>query len=326
MQFLNLVHKYEREIDLIKRDLEKRPHNWPKYQMQVDNSLDEVFSLCASFERENLKDEQRLYKMKRIFQDNFGEYFKIGKYTKWVCEKPLGYAGDYQIIEWIYQNRPDTEGVMRCSDNYFLKTGASVATRNRKADFKRLIQDNLLESCNGTIQIMDLACGPCRDIFELYNERSSNVFHVTCVDHDPRAIEHARKLIQKLNQRDCVEFVQKNVVKIALAKDVHALFPHEYDIIFSTGLFDYLNHKLSVRLVQNLRELLKQDGLLIISNYRDKFSNPSRLYMEWGGNWELIYRTEDEFMRVFIEAGFRPTDLRLQFEEQKIMQYCLATK
>jgi len=109
-----------------------------------------------------------------------------------------------------------------------------------------------------------------------------------------------------------------------LAKDVLTIFPKRYDIIFSTGLFDYLNHKISVRLVQNLRKLLKDDGLMIISNYRDKFSNPSRLYMEWGGDWELVYRTEEEFLKIFTDAGFNASALSLRFENQKIMQYCLA--
>ncbi|MDD5671470.1 MAG: hypothetical protein PHN49_07515, partial [Candidatus Omnitrophica bacterium] len=74
----------------------------------------------------------------------------------------------------------------------------------------------------------------------------------------------------------------------------------------------------------NMRKLLKKDGVMIISNYRDKWANPSRHYMEWGGGWELIYRTEEEFARLFKNAGFEKSQLSLKYEPQKIMQYRFA--
>ena len=63
------------------------------------------------------------------------------------------------------------------------------------------------------------------------------------------------------------------------------------------GFFDYLNRKTSVNLLRNLRKLLKPEGRLFISNVRDKYSNPSVHFMEWVGDWNLVYREDDEFKK-----------------------------
>ena len=113
---------------------------------------------------------------------------------------------------------------------------------------------------------------------------------------------------------------------MALKKDIERFISDRYDLIYSTGLFDYLDYKISVRLVSNLRKLLKRGGILAVSDVRDKFSNPSIYFMEWVADWELFYRDDDNFRDIFIEAGFSSQDLSFQYEQQGVMQYILATK
>ena len=99
-----------------------------------------------------------------------------------------------------------------------------------------------------------------------------------------------------------------------------------YDFIFSTGLFDYLDYRVSVRLIKNLRALLNPGGVLAISDVRDKFSNPSIYFMEWVAEWNLVYRDDDNFRQIFCEAGFTTSELTCRHEQQGIMQYVLAVK
>jgi len=121
-----------------------------------------------------------------------------------------------------------------------------------------------------------------------------------------------------------MNFFQQNVVRLALKKDINNEIPYLYDLIFSTGLFDYLDERVSLRLISNLKKLLKPNGLMVISNYRDKYSNSSLHFMEWCGDWNLVYRTEDEFKTIFCDAGFSELDLRMEYEQQGIMMYCFA--
>jgi 2-polyprenyl-3-methyl-5-hydroxy-6-metoxy-1,4-benzoquinol methylase len=207
-----------------------------------------------------------------------------------------------------------------------LQTEASVATRNRKEDFKGYIAE-VTKSCqNDQARIMDLASGPCRDIRELLSEPDAlfSNLSIDCIDHDPHAIDYGKKMVEPFITTSNINFLQKNAARLALTKNIEGMIPWKYDLIFSTGLFDYVDERVAAPLVSNLRKLLKKSGLMIISNYRDKWSNPSRHYMEWGGDWELLYRTEEEFLEIFKKAGFSPEDLSLKFEPQKIMQYCFA--
>ncbi len=327
MKFLGIVHSYEKEIDLLKKAIDKEQGNWSAYQQKVNQIINSVFGLCWEFERQHADNETKLYKLKRLFNKNFMHYFRLGRLGKMVIDKPYGYHGDFYIIDEIYRNKAATSGLERCLDNYFLETPASIATRNRKEDFKSYLKEIIDSTSSNEIRIMDLASGPCRDIKELLEEYKSVSVPIIfdCVDHDPNAIDYGKKILSAIDANGTsINFIQKNAMRVALTKSIENYFCYKYDVIFSTGLFDYLDERIATPLIRNLRKILKKNGLLIISNYRDKWANPSRHYMEWGGGWELIYRTEEQFIQLFKDAGFKNNELSLKYEPQKIMQYRFA--
>jgi SAM-dependent methyltransferase len=268
--------------------------------------------------------EEEVYRLRKFFVAHFQKDFVRGEYIKWSFEKPFGYVGDYKIIDDIYLNSPRTTGFDRLFDNFFMQSPASVATRNRKEDFKQIIHRTIFNrNSRSAIHILDLAAGPGRDLLELLTSHGSNLNHAKfhCYENDQRAIDHARTLLKDYNN---VFFIKENVVRLALRKDIERFIPQRFDLIFSTGLFDYLEDKVSIRLISNLRKLMKPDGVMVISNYRDKYSNPSLHFMEWVGEWNLVYRTEDEFSQVFEKSNFSRNHLTFEYEQQGIMQYCFA--
>lgn len=148
-------------------------------------------------------------------------------------------------------------------------------------------------------------------------------FKKTILDFDERALNYAKQL---LNNPENVNFLQKNVVRLALKRDIEDEIQYKYDLIYSTGLFDYLDERVAVRLVNNLKKLLKQDGIIAISNFRDKYSNSSSIWMEWIGEWYLVYRTEAEFEQIFLNGGFSLKNIQIIPQYSKVMQYCLTKK
>ncbi len=308
--------------------LKKNPNEWGRFQSQFNQEINAVYREIMMFEKECLasENEEKVFAFKKLFVNRLRKRFLRGEFVVRSLEKPFGYAGDFKIIDDIYKNYPTTKGFDRLYDNYFQMSSICVAVRNRKEDFKRILSNFVIQNDAKSIKVMDVASGPCRDIKELLFDSEGSLFDKVifdCFDADHRALEYARQLVRNSPR---VSFNQMNVLRIALKKNIHEEFKKQYDVIFSTGLFDYLDVRISIRLIHNLRELLKPGGILAISDVRDKFSNPSMYFMEWVADWSLIYREDDEFRQLFIRAGFSNDELATSYEQQGIMQYVLAKK
>jgi len=321
---IKLYMKRAREVEDY---LSRHPEEWGKFQNEFNSEVNAIFRDIMNFEKENLSKghEDKVAKLKRLFVNRLQKIFMKGIYIEWSLRKPYGYPGDFKIIDDIYQNNPATTGFGRLFDNYYQMSAICVAVRNRKEDFKRVIGDFVKNREHVPIRVMNLACGSARDLKEMLASNPSPATEkkviFDCYDHDKRAIDFAVGLLKKYPN---INFIKKNVFRIAATKSIISKQKTTYDFIYATGLFDYLNHKVSSRLVANLKKLLKKGGVLAISNVRDKYSNPSVHFMEWVGDWNLVYRTDEEFKGIFIDAGFKENELKTQYEQQGIMQYIFA--
>lgn len=319
------VRYYRKLSQHFQSHLAKEPEDWIKFQEVFNLTVDKIYKDIQAFEKENIaKMESRVYKLKKIFERRYRRYFLFGEFIKWSYDKPFGYSGDFKIIDDIYRNCPRTNGFDRLWDNYFQSLAICKAVRERKDDFKKIILDVVRERIGHDIRIMNLACGPARELKELIesdkNRELSKVFF-DCYDLDLEALDYAKSLI---NGGGNVKFSQKNAIRIALKKEVKDEIMDEYDLIYSSGLFDYLDERIAIRLVSNLKKLLKKNGILAVANVGDKYCNSSAGWMEWVAEWNLIYRSEAQFRKIFLNAGFPQQSLRIISQSSKIVQYCLA--
>jgi SAM-dependent methyltransferase len=326
--FLSAIKKYKKKMALIKEAVDKAPEEWGKYQSDFNFEVTGAFRELMDFEKECFLrgEEDTVYKLKQIFTKNLRDDFVYGDYIRWSLEKPHGYAGDFKIIEDIYINKPKTSGFARLFDNYFMMSSISVAVRNRKDDFKDYLIELLNEKKGKKVRILDLGAGPAREVVELFNPIplfNKEEIVVDFLDNDQRALDYCAS---KLRGYVEANFLKENVVRLALKKDITQVLPEKYDCIYSTGLFDYFDDRLTRRLLSNLKGILKDDGRMIISDVRDKYSNSSVHFMEWVGDWNLYYRDDEVFRQLFVDAGFQKENLHINFEQQGILQYIKAFK
>ena len=78
---------------------------------------------------------------------------------------------------------------------------------------------------------------------------------------------------------------------------IKALFRGElagerFDLIYSTGLYDYLDDKIATRLTARLFEMLRPGGRLVLANFLPDLYCAG--FMETFMGWELIYRTPEQ--------------------------------
>jgi extracellular factor (EF) 3-hydroxypalmitic acid methyl ester biosynthesis protein len=231
-------------------------------------------------------------------------------------EKPLGYAGDFLLIDWIYTHKTAESGLGRWYDELFHSYEAAHAVRNRKQYFLRLCGD-LAKRKRRDIHILDLGCGSCRDVIEAVGSLTNGVaFHFHCVDHEPQAIEYARSLLEGSDAESYVELECANVF--------HAQPSGSYDLIWSAGLFDYLDDRIAALLIRRHWRLLKEGGWFVFGNFSPR--NPTRTGMELVGKWYLLHRSADQLLNLCSKAGVPFDMVEVEHEPLGINLFCKIQK
>lgn len=224
--------------------------------------------------------------------NTFGQEFIDNTVQGHGLKKPYGYAGDFLMIDKIYTYSKSEIPKYKIWDEYFHTQSAPKAVRNRKEYFKKMVKERIEK--NPELELLNIASGPARDIFEMYSALpKDNKINTTCVEMDENAVEFATKLNEEY--LDHITFIRQNIFRHKT--DI------KYDIIWSAGLFDYFNDKAFLIVLRNFKNWLKPQGEIIIGNFNEN-NNPSRNYMEIFGEWFLNHRTEDELLGLALNAGF----------------------
>ncbi len=231
----------------------------------------------------------------------FGEQFFQQTLHGMSYRKPHGYAGDYQVIDLVYQQKINEDKRFEKWDKYFQSHEACQAVRNRKSYFVNLLKSKCSQATNPLL-ILNLASGPCRDVLECFRQVPSNAFRMHCVDIDADAISYAKKMLGGF--AGSVEFTRENIFKFTTN--------NQFDLIWSAGLFDYFTDDDFVNLLRKMYAYCAPSGEIVIGNF--SVSNPSRAYMEKGLDWYLFHRTEEQLRSLALSAGIKNKQISIKTE------------
>lgn len=222
-------------------------------------------------------------------------------------DKPKGYPGDYRTLEVIYDHEifssPKELGYY--FDRYFLNNPYADAVRNRKDTLKDILKQTLIKK-PGPIKILNIACGSCREIRELFQSPDKELLgksiEFTCIDWDEDALQFSKTEIEKVIPPNVtLDMVKENVmnfVKDAKFFDTKG----KYDLIYSIGLADYLPDRVIKRMTKNVHLGLKPKGEFLIA-HKDKELSFSHLPPEWFCDWTFYPRNEQEMKELMQDVG-----------------------
>jgi extracellular factor (EF) 3-hydroxypalmitic acid methyl ester biosynthesis protein len=212
--------------------------------------------------------------------------------------KPLGYAGDYEMMNMIHRNQPEGGSAYdRLLHFLLVSQWPAVAVRNRAAHLRDAI---LTESARVAgqgrrCQILNIGCGPAREV-QSFLEQSplSNQTEFSFIDFNEETLLHARQRFDAL----CRQFnrqarLQTRVLSVyqLLKRGMPASGQGaggSFDVIYCSGLFDYLADETCRSLVRLLFSSLNSQGLMIVGNMKDE--KPFRNFIESVLDWHLVYR------------------------------------
>jgi extracellular factor (EF) 3-hydroxypalmitic acid methyl ester biosynthesis protein len=214
--------------------------------------------------------------------------------------KPLGYAGDYEMVNMILRDPLEGSSLFAKSVNlWFLTQAPAVAHRNRIQFLTRLLveETHRWKSRGKTMRIFDLGCGPAGEIQQfLTNDAISNDAAFTLLDFNDETLEHTDKILRdlqiKFDRRTKIHLIKKSVHQVLKEEAKPGRNQERFELIYCAGLFDYLSDRVCKRLMNIFYSMLEPGGLLVATNV--DASNPSRNTMEYLLEWHLTYRTEKQ--------------------------------
>jgi extracellular factor (EF) 3-hydroxypalmitic acid methyl ester biosynthesis protein len=232
-------------------------------------------------------------------------------------QKPLGYAGDYEMVNMILRSPYEGSSLFaKLVNTYFLSQPPAEAHRNR---IKYLTEQILTETkrtarLDRPARIFDLGCGPAGEIQDfLIQEDISDLAEFTLVDFNEETLRYTANRLSELkkryNRRTSVSYLPKSVSQILRdsRRGDEAFISESYDLVYCAGLFDYLSDRVCRKMMEIFYDLVAPGGLLIVTNVAAH--NPVRNIMEYVGAWNLIHRDALQLasLRPASEAEIRVT-------------------
>jgi extracellular factor (EF) 3-hydroxypalmitic acid methyl ester biosynthesis protein len=214
--------------------------------------------------------------------------------------KPLGYAGDYEMVNMMLRDPYDGANTYaRLVNALCLRRGAVIAHRNRiDMLFERLVREARRTAGDGReLRVLNIGCGPAIEVQRLMRQDAlGDACDMTLIDFSLETLDYARAQIGEAaregGRNPKIEFVHKSIHELLKESSRRRAEPdRHYDFVYCAGLFDYLSDRVCKRLVRLFHRWLAPGGFLTLTNVHAR--NPARAFMEYLADWFLVYRDED---------------------------------
>jgi SAM-dependent methyltransferase len=225
-------------------------------------------------------------------------FFMQDPLTKWSFDRPRGYSGDAHLLDMIYRHEKIAHQVEAASElgrevyEFTSHAPSSIANCDRRDILARQV-DETAARVGQEAEILSFAAGHLREaeVSKAHAERSLGRW--VAVDQDPLSIAE----IEASYAGTPVQAVTGSVRDL-LAKKLDL---GTFDLVYASGLYDYLNDKVAVKLTQRLLPLVKPGGAFLFANY----SHPIIVdgYLETFMNWTLLLRSEEDMLRIIGESA-----------------------
>ncbi len=222
--------------------------------------------------------------------------------------KPLGYPGDFECMNYMYYK--PFEGQTLFAKALHMAACASTpaqGVRARKNSVKERVHAALAQPPVGRpLRIASIASGPAQETYELLLELAPDgpPVEIVLFDQDRLALSFAQRRTSDIVRRRGLKHVRlvflHDSIKRLLTDPTMFGTLGPFDLLFSTGLFDYLKPRTASILCGHFFANLTDGGAAYVGNMMPW--NPARWVFEHHLEWTLLYRSHAE-MLAFAQDG-----------------------
>ncbi len=294
--------------------------DWARLNDQLRDQVLKVEAICRAWEHRAGDDQETIRRKQEEFRRRTDKWFATSYFMQRARTWPRGYPGDFEIIERAYDGQPLSSGLGRLLDQYFLTTTLAHAIRYRRALMRELLAEKM--RAHHGLRILNIGCGPCREIVELASVIRDTSARAVCVDHDPEALAYATLRLNEHQLQDHVELRRYNALRMVHAQRNVREFGR-FDVIYAIGLLDYLADDAAVRLLNALHGTLKPGGELIaVFKDCDRYDTTDYHWLvHWTG---FLQRTRHQSWRLLQLAGLPCDAVTVQRSQDDVMIFYRA--
>jgi len=337
-EFVGLTKDLRHFLEGVKRKFDESDASNSDEQMQIefvkanknvifarlDSHFDQIWNIAENFDKDSYRLHQVYYQ--QMLYDLLGTNIEINLY---IYEKPLGYPGDYVMMNYIYDYCGDkaflgTSSYEKLINNYTCSIPFSCSNIERKDFIKARILEVAKRKDNA--RILSVGCGSARELTELLAEDElRQPISFICLDFEKRALDHVRARIDEINRHRenpaSLQYIHRDLIDIAVDRRMGEKISSQ-DLIYVSGVFDYLGDHLCSRIIRQLYSLLNSGGSLVVCNASAE-NHSHRAYCEMLGEWKMVYRTKEEIM-TWVKGIENTRQVKLE-ESQAYRNYLFLT-
>ncbi len=243
--------------------------------------------------------------------------------------KPLGYAGDYEMMNMIHRDVPEGPNTYaKLVNASYVRLPIARSVRNRAKNLEDYLVRGAQEQVGTGLPFaaLSVGCGPAIEVQRFVRSSSlAESARLDLLDFNQETLAYAEERIRaamaETGNRTEIRFLKMSVHQ--LLKSAAAIpedgFRSSYSFIYCAGLFDYLSGKVCSRLMRLFYAWLRPGGLLLVTNMHDGTLN--RYLLEHQAEWYLIYRNEAQMLELIPGLGVQRT-----FTDETGINLCLEVR
>lgn len=221
-----------------------------------------------------------------------------------VYSKPLGYAGDYEMVNMMFRKeRGGKTTYAQIVNDWLLNGGPPQAHRNRIFMLEKMLNKAAEDATfsNKKLRVLNVGCGPVQELqLFITKNRFAHRFSFDLLDFNAETIAYAKQQIESITagrgEAPSVNYIVKTVQELLRQAIEMPDNSQGYDIIYCAGLFDYLSDRVCAKLTRLFYQWCEPGGRVIVTNVHS--SNPVKGLMEHVMEWHLVMRDESDMVRL----------------------------
>ena len=272
-----------------------------KFENEILNTVAQ--KIIAAFNVQHARFEEIIYALppeaRGAHQDfvrrHWHKLFLGAPFAQRTYHKPIGYAGDYEMMNMIHRNLPEGNSLYEKLIHLLLVSQwPAKSVRNRVAHLgKNILNETARVARSGKIaRILNVGCGPAWEVQNFLKETQlSNQADFTLIDFNEETLLHAgQKLVEakrRFSRSTPIRTQQISVYELLKRTQRHGGAAEKFDLVYCAGLFDYLSPDTCRALMELWYDSLSPGGLMLIANMTD--TKPFRHFIEFILIRQLIY-------------------------------------